>query len=392
MDDKHRILVVDDDSENRQFLLLALENDYDVKTAESGEEGLAQLHQFQPEIVILDIMRPGVGGFEVCRRIRADEEFKGIKILLATAKTSLPDRQKGYKAGADDYIIKPFAAEELAAKINVFIRATVEENRRKQVAGKLQAANEELQVLSETGALVANVVHDATKFTTAMSMTMEEHIIPPLRENLVQSDDWVMDLMNNVIEMHSNSIQCTKFLESLLAITRINDDIEPVGLVNILQQAFSLLSYNLMQDGIEWSLKFDPDCKMMVFGNAQLIRVFMNLIANANHALKRFETDDPRVTVNISDKAEEIKVSVHDNGPGIKPDVLAGIRKGLTNTNPGQGGNGFGVSGASRIIQTLNGTIDIKSEIGNGAEFIVTLPKAPEEKAEEVDLEGIDLF
>ncbi|MCP4751172.1 MAG: hybrid sensor histidine kinase/response regulator [Proteobacteria bacterium] len=396
MHNKNKILIVDDNLTNQKVLKVILASDYDLETADSGEEALEKVYQFSPDMVLLDIMMPGIDGYEVCRRIRADESISDTKILLISAKAMLDDRLKGYDVGADDYITKPFEDMELLAKVGVFSRLIGEERKRKRTEEELKASMEEMQALSETGALVARVAHDAKKFTTAMSMSMEGLVIPLLKEHLVQSDDWVIDLMNDVIEMHSNSVQCTGFLESLLAINRKNEIVEPISSVEVVKQAISLLSYSLMQEGIQWSLDLDFESgrQMMVLGTNQLIRVFMNLIANASDALKKYETDNPRISINIAEKENEIQIRVHDNGPGIKPDILEGIRKGMVVSTKGKGGNGFGVSGATKIVKNCNGIMDVESRLGKGATFIVSLPKAPDETEvkEDVDLEGVDLF
>lgn len=117
----HHILVIEDDASIGSFLRRGLIYEgYEVTLAESGEEGLrAALHD-PPALIVLDLMLPGVDGLEVCNRLRtAGEE---MPILMLTAKESVPDRVAGLKAGADDYLIKPFALEELLARIEALLR------------------------------------------------------------------------------------------------------------------------------------------------------------------------------------------------------------------------------------------------------------------------------
>ncbi|MDB4893978.1 MAG: two-component response regulator [Firmicutes bacterium] len=116
-----RILVVDDDAKIGAFLRrgLALEG-YDVIIANSGDESLRRVAEQAPDLMILDIMMPGINGLEVCRRVRAAGE--GFPILMLTARDTISDRVKGLDCGADDYLVKPFALEELLARVRALLR------------------------------------------------------------------------------------------------------------------------------------------------------------------------------------------------------------------------------------------------------------------------------
>ena len=119
-----RILVVDDD---RQILNLMRRGlsfaGYTVDLAESGEQALALARERPPALVILDIMLPGLDGLDVCRRLRAGD--RELPILMLTAKGRVPDRVAGLDAGADDYLVKPFAFDELLARIRALLRRTI---------------------------------------------------------------------------------------------------------------------------------------------------------------------------------------------------------------------------------------------------------------------------
>lgn len=116
-----RILVVDDDAKIASFLRrsLVLEG-YEVSVANSGADGLRVIAEQSPDLMILDIMMPGVDGIEVCRRVRAAGET--LPILMLTARDSTADRVRGLDTGADDYLVKPFALEELLARVRALLR------------------------------------------------------------------------------------------------------------------------------------------------------------------------------------------------------------------------------------------------------------------------------
>jgi len=118
---KESILVIDDDEKITSMLRrgLAFEG-YRVRTARSGVEGLDALRQEEPDLVVLDIMMPGLDGWEVCRRLR--EAGSRVPVLMLTAKDEVADRVRGLDTGADDYLVKPFALEELLARIRALLR------------------------------------------------------------------------------------------------------------------------------------------------------------------------------------------------------------------------------------------------------------------------------
>ena len=115
-----RILVVDDDPEIVSFLKRGLVYEgYTVDTASNGTEALAKARENEPELVILDIMMPGMDGIEVCKRFR---QASAVPILMLTAKGTVADRVVGLDSGADDYLVKPFAFDELLARIRALLR------------------------------------------------------------------------------------------------------------------------------------------------------------------------------------------------------------------------------------------------------------------------------
>jgi DNA-binding response OmpR family regulator len=116
----HRVLLIEDDHAIRDGLELALRRQgHDVRTTATGEEGLAMLRAAPPDIVVLDVMLPGIDGFEVCRRVRASGS---IPIIMFTARSDDVDVVSGLEAGADDYVVKPVQPRVLDARIRAVLR------------------------------------------------------------------------------------------------------------------------------------------------------------------------------------------------------------------------------------------------------------------------------
>lgn len=114
------VLVVDDDPLITSMLRRALRAEgYDVRTANDGDEGLERVRERRPDLVVLDLLMPNVDGMEVCRRLREESD---LPILILTAKDETEDRVRGLDSGADDYLVKPFALDELLARVRALLR------------------------------------------------------------------------------------------------------------------------------------------------------------------------------------------------------------------------------------------------------------------------------
>ncbi len=121
MENKLTILVVDDTPENLKILIGILRDQYKVKAVLSGEEAIETVLKNKPDLVLLDIMMPGIDGYETCRRLKNSLETQDIPIIFLTAKTEAEDIVKGFELGAVDYVTKPFNSAELLSRVNTHL-------------------------------------------------------------------------------------------------------------------------------------------------------------------------------------------------------------------------------------------------------------------------------
>lgn len=137
-----RILVVDDNPDNLDIVCTRLEFlDYDVRTAERGDRALEMVYDDAPELILLDVMLPGIDGYEVARRIKNDDDLPFIPIILVTARDSTQDKVTGLDAGAEDYLTKPINFPELEARVRSMLRI-------KRLQDQLEESNRQLEQLS----------------------------------------------------------------------------------------------------------------------------------------------------------------------------------------------------------------------------------------------------
>src|SRR5690606_16739651 len=148
-----RILVVDDSRDNLEILATRLRfRGYAVETAASGEEALARVAENPPDLILLDIMMPGIDGYEVARRIKGDPTLPFIPIILLTARDTTQDKVEGLDAGADDYLTKPINFPELEARVRSMLRI-------KELQDDLERKNRELERLSISDGLTGLFNH-----------------------------------------------------------------------------------------------------------------------------------------------------------------------------------------------------------------------------------------
>jgi DNA-binding response OmpR family regulator len=123
---KRRILIVEDDEDIANSIRYNLEREgmFDVRLAGTGEEGLKEIQREVPALILLDLNLPLMSGFEICRRLRREEETARVPILILTARTDESDRVLGLQLGADDYVVKPFSMRELVARVHAVLRRT----------------------------------------------------------------------------------------------------------------------------------------------------------------------------------------------------------------------------------------------------------------------------
>jgi response regulator RpfG family c-di-GMP phosphodiesterase len=144
---RDRVLIVDDSHDNIRILVALLRDKYELETAVSGEECLSKILGFGPELVLLDIMMPGLDGYEVCRRIK-DSPLGGFtQVILISGRASPAERLKGYDAGADDYLVKPFDHDELVAKVRAHFRLRKTMKSLWDANSQIQKFNQELEML-----------------------------------------------------------------------------------------------------------------------------------------------------------------------------------------------------------------------------------------------------
>ncbi len=191
------ILIIDDDKKISTMMRRGLTYEgFEVDVAHDGREGLLRILEQAPDLVILDVTMPGIDGLEVCRRIRKEDN---IPILMVTARDSVSDRVKGLETGADDYLVKPFALEELLARVKALLRRTT----KKEADSKLEFSDLTLDLGSRLAYRGSRAIELSTTEFNLLSFFMN-HPQRVLTRDVLMQKVWGFEYQgeSNVLEVY----------------------------------------------------------------------------------------------------------------------------------------------------------------------------------------------
>lgn len=187
------ILIVDDNTQNIQVLAKILEEaGYDLAVAMNGEEALEFLDRESPDMILLDVMMPGMDGFEVCRRIKRQEHCADIPVIFLTARGETDDIVKGFDAGGVDYVIKPFNNRELLARVKTHVELLRSRREISELQGIIPICSSCKKVRDDEGfwQLVEQYVE------TRSDATFSHSLCPNCADKLYGDKDWYRDAKN----------------------------------------------------------------------------------------------------------------------------------------------------------------------------------------------------
>ncbi len=347
-----RILVVDDNPTNIQIVEELLADEHLVRTATSGAEALAIAAEFDPDVILLDIMMPGIDGYTVCQTIRADDRLAHTKVVMVSAKAMVEERLKGYEAGADDYITKPFDHDELCAKVDVFLRL-------KSIEEVDELKTDLLRVFAhETRTPLSAVMAPAAMLMSEQPVTASE------RQNLAKL-------------IHHGAAELLVFFENALEYATIRGGVgalerKPVSLAVELQAATTTLDVLAKEHCV--SLESNAG-DASVAGDARRIRDVLRTLID-----QTIRSSAPGATVGV-------EVSLR-NGEGVVEITSHRPRDDDEDTDAGGSLHAFSrefagleLALAKEIVRAHGGTVRVVEEPGAPARIILSLPASPGDEA-----------
>lgn len=214
------ILLVDDNATNLSILVKSLsEAGYKVRVAQDGESAIAQIPYAKPDLILLDVMMPGIDGFETCRRLKAVPETQAIPVIFITALSDVFDKVKGFQVGAVDYITKPFEIEEALVRVSTHLAIQKLQNQLQTQTEQLQTEICDRQKAQEAVQVFLNAVsHDLRNPVTGGLMVLKSlqkeaeqqngvvAVSSSILQRMIQSHDRQLALINSLLETHANEM------------------------------------------------------------------------------------------------------------------------------------------------------------------------------------------
>jgi len=415
-----KILAIDDKEDNLvtiSAILKSFVSDCEVITALSGREGIEKAKTELPDTILLDIKMPGMDGYEVCEKLKENEDTKHIPVLMITAiKTDPKDLVMGLESGADAYLAKPIDESVLIAQVNTALRVKKAEdqlrnqkdlleemilartaeltrtNKRleKEIKNHHQAQKEKKRVeeqflqsqkMEAIGTLAGGIAHDFNNILTSIIGYSD------LAKMLVSKDD---DVMSHLDKIWLSGNRAKALVKQIVTVARRQEQEQrPIQLGYIVNEALKLLRAALPST-IEIKEIIPKNAGIIHADPTQMHQVMMNLCTNAGHAMseKGGTLEVTLENVSITEPEMDLKpgpylrLTVRDTGDGIKPEVTARIFEPYFTTKEKGEGTGLGLSVVHGIVVTHGGAIMVDSKPGEGSTFHVYLPRT--EEAEEI--------
>jgi signal transduction histidine kinase len=369
------ILIVDDMPANLEVVTSHLERQgYRAVVALSGDEGIERAEYVQPDLILLDIMMPGIDGFEICRRLKAGDRTRAIPVIFMTALSDTTDKLAGFAAGAVDYVTKPLNGAEVLARIESHLALYA---LRRQLAAQNAQLQQEIAVRAEAEAALQRSNTEFEQLAYVASHDMQEPLRKIASYLQLLSQRYQGQLDADADEFIGYAVDGAKRMQALindlLAFSRVGTKAKPFAPADcglIVKTALADLQFAIEDAGA----RVDVGDLPMVLGDAtQLSQLFRNLISNAI----KFRRDEPPVVRVTSERAEAFwRFTVGDNGIGIAAEYFERIFVIFQRLHGRSqyAGTGIGLAICKKIVERHGGQIEVRSVEGEGSEFAFTLP------------------
>lgn len=363
-----RILMVDDDRLNLSILAGILRpQGYELSEATSGEAALERYAALSPDLVLLDVMMPGIDGFETCQQLKRKYGDLCAPVIFITAKSESDDVVQGFAAGGVDYLPKPFRAKEVAARIRLHLqnRALIEAQR--HLVEQLSHAN---AAKNQLLGMAAHDLRNPLASVRALAGFLQEEATGPLNSDqrdllgtISEASQSMLDLVNELLD--------TSVLES----GEVSIHFENASLAELLEKEIRLHNINAAGKGTRIELAAgSPMPAQLSFDASKLRQVMANLLSNAC----KFSPPNSLITVRTELTPGRCTVAVQDQGPGIPEHERHKLFQdfGRTSVRPtaGEKSTGLGLAICRRIMEAHGGSIHAESCPGGGSIFKFTLP------------------
>ncbi len=381
-----RVLVCDDSATMRALIRTLLEPAHQVLLTETGEEALEKAPAFQPDLIVSDLLLPGISGSELCRRVRQTPGLADVPFILVTTLADATSRALGLEAGADDYLYKPLRERELKARFSSLLRLRRAMQALEARTREVEASNAALRdtqgqlvragKLASVGVMAAGLSHEIANplsYIKAGASALVRSVDEIARLATAGSPE-LGPALDEARELATEMAEGSRRLERIAGDLRViaapdapaEESVDPVEAV---QSAFLMARARFPSMPL-LELVSEPGPPVESVGRL-LTQGLLPVVENA------VQVSGPGGTVKVAIRQLNVgvEISIQDSGPGIPPEVLPRIFDPFFTTRPPGQGMGLGLSVAYGIIHGLGGDISVESQPGQGATFRVRLPR-----------------
>jgi light-regulated signal transduction histidine kinase (bacteriophytochrome) len=364
------ILLVDDNLENIELLKVILEKDgYEIVFASNGEQALEMTSKLNPKLILLDIMMPGIDGFETCQKLKENKTTREIPVIFISAKNMSEDIVKGFEVGGLDYITKPFNASEVRRRVKTHLQTQELIAQKEKSENKSKAYSQELEIRNQELKDFINIAsHDLREPLRKISIFGS--LLEKTTGQLGQEEKSYLDKIKN------SAFRMEKFLDDILELSLITAQANPfkkVNLKTIIKQVTDDLEVLILETNGIVECGELPTIEGDKF---QIRQLFQNLVSNS---LKFHRKEaPPHIKVTRShDTNGAWNITLEDNGIGFDQKFSSRIFKPFERLhNQSQfKGTGMGLAICQKIAIRHGGKITVESQVGKGSTFTVALPK-----------------
>jgi signal transduction histidine kinase len=398
--EKPKILVVEDNRDMNRFIMSILEPEYRTISAHDGRSGLARATKERPDLILTDVMMPGVSGEDLVRRVRAIETIAHIPILVLSARDDSELRTQMLKDGAQDYLTKPFVAEELRARVRNLVTAkrtrdhlsrevSTQQLDLEALARRVAGHQRELETLLEQKEVARKIAEQASIMKSNLLRMMSHELRTPVTAVQLQltlfernSAEELTEQQKNAMARVSRALQrLLDLIESALEFARIESGKYEIrgsqfSLGDLVQEVVSeFLPHAEMKEIVLKAVQSDPVPPLD--SDRRLLRLIaVNLVGNA----VKF-TQQGLVEVRIGFDGSSHSLMVRDSGPGIPPDLHDEVFEPFKQVGDIRwregAGSGLGLALVKEMVHALGGSIHLDSlGRGGGSTFTVLIPPA----------------
>ena len=364
------VLVADDNADMRNYVQRLLRaGGFRVEAVTDGKKALAAAQRLRPDLVLSDVMMPELDGFGLLTAFQKDPELRGTPVLLLSARAGEEAKVEGLSAGADDYLIKPFSARELLARVGVKLQLA--RTRRERQLREVQMELAHVNRVATMGQLTASIAHEIKQPLGAVAisanaslrwLTRDQPDIEQAKlcaERIIKGADRVAAIVSGIHGFIKKDALRTELLD-------INDAILDIMI---------LINGEALKHGVSVQTRLPHDLPRVQGDRVQLQQVVLNLTVNAIQAMSGVGEGERELYISTERTGEGIRVAVRDTGPGLSPNSIHRLFEPFYTTKPS--GMGMGLSICRSIIEDHSGRIWASGCEPQGALFQFTIP-APE--------------